>query len=424
MKLRILLPLLLALTTLQGCHSSSSSTPPLPSAVRLVNAAASYPSLDLIASGSALASAVAYGNASAYASLGSASYTFLLNAAGPGTTLARTTLPLSPGVDYTLVAYTSGQQLQVAAIADNVAAPASGDGKIVVLDFSPDAGNISTYVTGAGGTLSGASALATTGYSEITAGNYHVWITGAGNQADVRLDLPSIVISDQQVLTLMLTGTTGGVLVDGFLVNQSGAVSAQPNGSARVRLVANIDANGSIAATANGVSLASNLGSPAVGLYTLVPAGALSMSAAANGSPVPIGSLNAAAGADLTLLAVGAAAAPQFFLLNDDNRLPLSGTAKLRLVNGVSGLVDSIGLTADYLQLANNVAPGTASAAASVPSGIIGRLEVSTTQANPPLYLQTTGVTLVSPGVYSLFMLGDNAASVSTNVVSVLRRDR
>jgi hypothetical protein len=424
--LRILLPLLLALTTLQGCHSSSSNNnPPLPSAVRLVNAAASYPSLDLIASGSALASAVAYGSASDYASLGSASYTFLVNASGPGTTLARTTLPLSAGVDYTLVAYTSGQQLQVAAIIDNAAAPASGDGKIQVLDFSPDAGNVSAYMTGAGGTLSGASTLATTGYSEITAGNYHVWITGAGNQADLRLDLPSIVISDQQVLTLMLTGTTGGVLVDGFLVTQAGAVSKQPNGSARVRLVANIDANGSITATANGVSLASPLRSPIVGPYTLVPAGALSMNVTVNGNPVAPGSLNAVAGADLTLLAVGPAGGPSFYLLNDDNRLPLSGTAKLRLVNGVSGLGESILLDAGYLQLVNNVAPGTASAAASVPIGNpTSPLVVSTTQTNTQLYYLATGVTLVSPGVYSLFMLGNNAVPVSTNVVSVLTRDR
>jgi hypothetical protein len=135
--------------------------------------------------------------------------------------------------------------------------------------------------------------------------------------------------------------------------------------------------------------------------------------------------LNAVAGADLTLLAVGPAGGPSFYLLNDDNRLPLSGTAKLRLVNGVSGLGESILLDAGYLQLVNNVAPGTASAAASVPIGNpTSPLVVSTTQTNTQLYYLATGVTLVSPGVYSLFMLGNNAVPVSTNVVSVLTRDR
>jgi hypothetical protein len=237
----------------------------------------------------------------------------------------------------------------------------------------------------------------------------------------LRLDLPSVVISDQQILSLILTGTTGGTLVNGVLVSQGGAVSAQNNSSARVRLVANINANGTVTATANGVSIASNLRSPVVGSYTLVPAGPLSMSVAVNGnvvSTVNLGGLPAAAGADVTLLAFGDAASPQFFLLNDDNRSPVSGMTKLRLVNGIAGLGDSISLAADYSPLANNVAPGTASAPASVNSGTIFRLEVSSSQANTSLYL-TTDVSLQSPGVYSLFMLGNNVAPVG-----VLKRDR
>lgn len=421
MKTRILLPLLLALAMLQGCKSSSnnSTSTPNPSAVRLVNATTNYQSLDLTSSGTVYASAVAYGSASNYANIASGSSPFTLNVGGSSTTLAQMSLSLSPSVSYTLVAYaTAGQQLQVASFADNQVAPASGNGEIRVLNLSPDAGSVDVYMGGAGSTLSTASALSTSGYSQITAGTYHIWVTGAGNKTDLRLDLPSIVISDQQVLSLILTGTTGGVLVNALLVTQSGAVSAQQNGSARVRLVANIAANGSITATANGVSVASNLRSPVVGSYTVVPAGVLSMTVAVNGNNVTVGSLNAAAGADLTLLAVGNATSPQFYLLNDDNRLPDSGMAKLRLANGVNGLGNNIALAADYSPLANDVAPGTVSAAASVNSGTIFRLEVSSSQANTSLYL-ATDVSLQSPGVYSLFMLGDNAAPVG-----VLKRDR
>jgi hypothetical protein len=142
------------------------------------------------------------------------------------------------------------------------------------------------------------------------------------------------------------------------------------------------------------------------------------MSVVVNGNTVNVGNLNAAAGADLTLLAVGDGASPQFFLLSDDNTLPLSGMAKLRLVNGVNGLADNISLTADFNLLAQNVAPGTVSAAASVNGGIISLLQVNSSNANTSLYV-ATNVSLQSPGVYSVFMLGDNTAPVG-----ILRRDR
>jgi hypothetical protein len=273
---------------------------------------------------------------------------------------------------------------------------------------------------GDGGTLSAASTLAnsvgaTTGYFEVNKGTYHVWVTTAGDKTDLRLDLPSIAISDQQVLTLVLTSAVGGVLVDGFLVTQKGEVSARKNGSARIRLAANITANGSIDATANGVSLGS--ASRSVGSYTLVPAGTLSVSVVVNGNTVNAGNLNAEGGADLTLLAVGDGASPRFFLLNDDNRRPVSGV-KLRLVNGINGLGDNISLTADYNLIAHDVAPGTASAAAGVSSGTISLMEVNSSQANTSLY-RATDVSLQSLGVYSLFMLGNNAAPTG-----ILRRDR
>jgi hypothetical protein len=420
-KIGIILSLLLALAMLQGCSKSAdSSSGSSQSTVRLVNATIDYASLDLIASSTTLASGVATGSASSYATIDSGAITFSVERGGSGTPSAQTTLTLSKDVDYTLLAYTSGQKLQVMSLTDNEDAPASGNGKIRVSNLSSDGGSMDVYMIGDGGTLSAASTLAnsvggTTGYFEVNKGTYHVWVTTAGDKTDVRLDLPSIAISDQQVLTLVLTSAVGGVLVDGFLVTQKGEVSARKNGSARVRLAANITANGSIDATANGVSLGS--ASRSVGSYTLVPAGTLSVSVVVNGNTVNAGNLNAEGGADLTLLAVGDGASPRFFLLNDDNRRPVSGV-KLRLVNGINGLGDNISLTADYNLIAHDVAPGTASAAAGVSSGTISLMEVNSSQANTSLY-RATDVSLQSLGVYSLFMLGNNAAPTG-----ILRRDR
>ena len=425
----IFLSLLLPLTLLQGCGSSgssSSSSSPTNGSVRLVNATLAYASLDMTTSGpTTLATAVATGSASTYAAIAPGTYPFSLDVSGSGTPSAQQEVLISSGVTYALVAHTGGGQLQLTALTENEAAPASGDGKIRVSNLAlQDTGGVNVYMTGSGGTLSNASALVTSlgtasGYFEIPQGTYHIWVTGVGNKADLRLDLPSVVISNQQVLTLVLTATTGGVLVDGWLVTQQAAVSAQTNASARIRVAASIAANGTIAATANGVPLdSSTLVSPAVDSYALVPAGALSMSVVVNGNTVNVANLNAAAGADLTLLAIGTGASPQFFLLSDDNRLPPGGRAKLRLVNGVNGLAGNISLTAEANLVAQNVALGTASAAATiVTTGNISQLQVNG-QGNTSLS-PSNGMTLQSQAVYSVFMLGDNTAPAQ-----IVRADR
>ena len=235
---------------LQGCGSkgSSSSSSPTNGSVRLVNATTAFASLDMTTSGATLASAVATGSASSYAAIAPGTYPFTLELSGSGTPSAQTVILISSGVTYALVAHTGGGQLQLTALTENEVAPASGDGKIRVSNLAlQDTGSVDVYVVAAGGNLAGASTLVTnlgvtTGYFEITKGTYHIWVTGVGNKTDLRLDLPSVVISDQQVLTLILTSTAGGVLVDGWLVTQQAAVSAQTNASARVRVAANIAA--------------------------------------------------------------------------------------------------------------------------------------------------------------------------------------
>ena len=418
--IRIFLSLLLALTLLQGCGSKgSSSSSPINGSVRLVNATTAYASLDMTTSGpTTLATAVATGSASTYAGIAPGTYPFSLDVSGSGTPSAQQPVLISSGVTYALVAHTGGGQLQLTSLTETEPAPASGDGKIRISNLAlQDTGGVDVYMTGSGGTLSSASALVTnlgvaSGYFEIPQGTYHIWVTGAGNKADLRLDLPSVVISNQQVLTLVLTATTGGVLVDGWLVTQLGAVSAQTNASARVRVAANI-ALGSVVATANGVPLdSSTLVSPAVDSYALVPAGALSTSVVVGGATSTPNLPAAAAGADYTLLVTGTVAVPQFFLLSDDNRLPIGGRAKLRLVNGVNGLAGNLSLTADANLVAQNVAFGTASTAATIATtGNISQLQVNSA-GNVALLNPSYAITLQSQGVYSVFMLDTAPAAI------------
>lgn len=422
----IFLSLLLALFALAGCGSkgSSSSSSPANGSVRLINASTSYASLDMTASGSTLASAVVTGSAGTAAAIAANTYTFALSLTGSGIPAAQQSLLISAGVNYALVAHTVAGELQLTAFTEIEPAPAVGDAKIRISNLAlQDSGGVDVYMSTNGGTLANASALvtnaSTSGYFEIPKGTYHIWVTGVGNKADLRLDLPSVVLADQQIQTLILTATPGGVLVDGWLLAQQAAVVAQTNPSARIRVAANIAALGTVVATANSVPLdTSTLVSPALDSYAIVPAGPLTISVVVNGAAIDVPNLSAAPGADLTLLAVGTSASPRFYLLSDDNRLPLGGKAKLRLVDGVNGLAGNISLTVDANLVAQNVAFGSASTAAAVSAlGNVSELQTfaqGNVQLTPPYSL-----TLQSQGVYSVFMLGDNTAPAQ-----IVRADR
>ena len=412
------------LVALSGCGGNNDDDGS--GQVRLVNATTDYASLDLFASDVVVTEGVVQGNVGSYEGFTHGDIVFKLKRADSGITSLATTRTVSSGVNDSLIAYSTGGTLRTVYVPDSEGAPTSGYAKLRVFNTSTEAGSVDMYITAVGGNLDSISAAASSiagerfsSYGEITAGSYHLVVTGAGDKTDVRLDIPSIALSDQQVATLILTTTPGGVLVHGLLLNQGGTATAENNTSARVRLIANTTANGVVAATVNGNVLSAGLKSPIVGSYALIPAGALTTDIQVNGVSVPTTGLTATPGADLSLMVLGTPAAPQVTLLNDDNSPPITSTnAKLRLVHAVNNLNGSITLTADYSAVATDVAFGTASTPVSVLNSITYRLESTSPVFSDELYL-ATDVSLQATHVYTVFMLGDN-----TTPLGVLRRDR
>lgn len=408
---------------LQGCGGSEDDGGD--GALRLVNASTSG-ALDLYASDSLLASGVEADGAGGYVSLGAGTYTLKLKRDGSSTTSSSSDRTVLEGTAHTLLAYTTGDTLKTVFFTDNEDAPSAGTAKLRVFNASTEAGTLDVYVTDAGARLADSSATVsslaaerTSAYNEISAGSHRIRVTGSGDKADLRLDLDGVALSNQQITTLVLTTTAGGVLVHGLFVEQRSTVTPRKNPSARVRLVAGAAANGTAAATLNGVSLSAGLTSPAVGSYALVPAGALAGSASLGGAALALPEATLAAGADHTLLVTSTAGSGAATLIADDNRPALgSSQAKLRLVHGVGDLASTITLTADYSAVVTDVDVRSASSAASIAAGSEVRLEATSPTALTPLYLGT-GVTLTAGRVYTLFMLGD-----ANTPAGVLRRDR
>ncbi len=404
-----------------GSDSSSGS-----GQVRLVNATTTGTALDFYAGTALMSSSVATSSSGSYAPLAAGSYAMYLNPTGSATNVNGSTRTVVASVYQTLLAYTTSGILNTVWLTDNEAAPTAGTAKFRVYNTSNEAGTLDVYVSDASVDLANASATTLgvasgrlSSYGEIAKGTYRIRVTGSGDKTDLRLDLSGITLADQQIATLVLTTTPGGVLVHGLMMNQQAASTPLLNPSARVRLVAGATGNTPVAATLNGVSLSSGLASPAIGAYALVPAGTLSAAVTLAGNPVTVPAMTATAGADLSLLVSGNAAAPTLTLLADDNAPSSTSTsAKLRLVNGGNGLSGNVTLTANYGVVANDVPFATASAPLGVTAGDTYRLEATTPASTTSLYLATS-VSLQAGKVYSVFMLGDGTA-----VQGVLRRDR
>ena len=414
---------LVATVALAACGGSSGSSGDTTS-LRLVNATLTHSSLDLLVNGSAAISGTTSDTASAYVTPGSGAATLQLNDSSTGTALSTTIPTLSGNAHYAMLAYESGGTLKTALLTEDYAAPASGTAQIRIYNTALDAGKLDVYITAPAVDLATLTAptrsitsvavVTSTELLTYSPGTYRVRITGYGNKSDVRADITAITLANQQIATVVLTPTAGGVLLNGSLLMQQGAYAATRNSNARVRLAAAVSGSASVAASASSgtsnITIDSGSVAPAFGYYVLVPANS-TLNINVNGQSIaaPAGTLSA--GADSTLLVYGSAAAATAALIADDNRSPNdSPTVKLRLINGITGTVGALTMTANTSLVANGTQPGTASAYVSVP-GSVNAMNLSlTSSASPGIFYSNTSNILNVNSVYSVLAGGDFAA--------------
>ena len=416
--LRLLLACVAAAAALGGCGGGSLATG---GNVRLVNATSAFATLDLYNGSTRISSGVVSNAAGGYVELDKGSHTFNVADGATGVTAATLSGNVSKDDHFTIVAYTTGGTLSAAYLTDKEGSPNSGTAKLRFFNTATsDVANVDAYlVASACSSLSSsfAAPIATSisglqsAYAQANATaagtTYHVCITAAGDKTDLRLDIPSVTLKDQQIVTVILTPTAGGVLLNGLLLNQQASLTSALNTSARIRLAVGAANSASVTANANGIALGAGLSAPAVGNYKLVPAGPLTIDMTVGGVTASnVAGLTAASGADLTLLVTGTASSMPV-LIADDNSASTSTTnpVKLRLVNGMNGLAGTAILTDNFDNVGDGAAFGTASSYAQVAaSSALARLEAI--NGVKQLCLSNT-VTLNANSVYTVFLLGD-----------------
>lgn len=398
--------------------------------VRLINATLSHASLNMLANAASVVTATAVDTVSAYVGVPTGSPALQVNDATSSAVLATTAPTVGKGQHFALIAYESGGVVRTAVIAEDATAPTTGTAALRIFDTATDSGAIDVYVTDPAVdittlssptfTFASSTSVQSSALLSFGPGTYRVRVTGAGNATDLRLDIPSVVLANQNIATVILTPTTGGTLANGAVLLQQGTYTASRNTSSRVRLAAAVSGNASVTVTAGGTPIGTGVIAPAIGAYTNVPSGS-AINVSVNGASIGAPAAALTAGSDTTLLVYGAPGSATATLIADDNHLPsVTTNFKVRLLNGVTGAAVPLSLDANFAVVASNVTPGTASGYAVVPAGTAGTLtqiDVTSPASLKPIY--TTSPPIPGNSVFTLFMLGDASAPIP-----VLRKDR
>jgi hypothetical protein len=400
--------------------------------LRLMNVSPGYTSLDLYASGTdedtdqQRLTGIGYDAVSGYTELESGTYNVKFKRNGVTSTLhTMSARALADDTHHTYIAFGSTGHFSAIEVSDDVTAPDSGRAKLQVMNLA-EAGSLDVYLTEASVSLDDATPIVSsvasgTGSTVTTmdSGDYRLRVTGASDADDIRLDVQNITLDSRQVVSLILSATQGGVLVNALLLPQQGSVTKFANTKARVRGAVGI-ANGSVVTMRiGGVGVLNSAAVGVVGNYTQVEAGTAAISLGVNGVAVTVPDQTLAAGGEYTLLLWDNGNGTQATLIEDDNRPPTaSGDSKLRVMNGLSALNVPVTLAIDFSPIAEGIVVGQASAFTEVDAGSDYQLDVSNTDTAANL-LTKTSVTLQSAGVYTLFM-----SSTGTTVSGTLRKDR
>jgi Domain of unknown function (DUF4397) len=217
--------LLITAALLAACGGGADRTK---AQVRLVNASA-YARLDLRVDDELRQAQVAYGAAEAYVEVAPGKTT-TLSSSGSATNLLSFVPAQSKRKHYTLLAYGPAGDLRQQQLDEDVGEPDTNRTLLRVFNASADAGALDIYLTAANETVDGAVPLQTAtafgtlgGWITVYSGSWRLQVVAAGSKTDLRLDLPVLALGSKQVVTLVLTPSTGGVMVNALVLAQQGA---------------------------------------------------------------------------------------------------------------------------------------------------------------------------------------------------------
>jgi len=412
--------LILALFTLGAAALSACGGSKHQAQVRLLNVSIGYQSLDMYfnkngnTTDTAVEQGLGYETLSGYSSIDSGKYEVKFRIHGSSSNLEDITSDTYTDDSHaTYVAYGSSGNFATLKIPEDVADQESGKSGVQFYNIA-QAGSLDIYLTDsttaladATATFSGVASGGAASSTTIDQGTYRLRITGAGDKTDLRLDVASITFSDKKNSTVLLTATTGGVLVNALYLPQQGTLTKDENPNAPIRAATGISDGTLVSVAVGGTSLLTSATSGVMSAgYSQVTAGSASVTLTVDNNPVTVANQTLTAGADYTLLVWSNADGNQTTLISDNNQIPTTSTKlKLRILNGMSSLGDPINLTANFSPVAQDVAVGQASTATEIDGGTNYELDITDASTGTTL-LSKTSVSLLAGDTYTFFVSG------------------
>jgi hypothetical protein len=419
--------LILALFTLGVAALSACGGNKHKAQVRLLNVSIGYQSLDMYfnkngnTSDNAVEQGLGYESLSDYASVDSGKYEIKFRVHGSSSNLEDISSDTFTDDSHaTYVAYGSSGNFGTLKISEDLADKDSGKSGIQFFNLA-QAGSLDVYLTDsntaladATATFSGLGSGSSSSSATIDQGTYRLRVTGAGDKTDLRLDVASITFSDKKNATVLLTATTGGVLVNALYLPQQGTLTKNENPNARIRAATGVADGTLVSVAVSGASLLSNATSGVMSAsYSQVTAGSAPVTLTVDSNPVTVANQTLTAGGDYTLLVWSNADGNQTTLISDDNHIPTtSSKLKLRILNGMSSLGDPVNLTANFSPVAQGVAVGQASTATEIDGGTNYELDVTDASSGTTL-LSKTSVSLLAGDTYTFFVSGGGTVTVN-----------
>ncbi|HEY8974522.1 MAG TPA: DUF4397 domain-containing protein [Burkholderiaceae bacterium] len=418
----------ITLPLISGCGNDNAND----GFVRNINATSEYTSLNLYTqdsdgSDAILISATAANTASAYEGLKKGSYTFDVKSSTSAGSPTPVTGTVTKDDHFAVLTYLTGTTTKTQFISEEEAHPASGNAKLRVFNAATsEAASVDVYLTthacdalaGTDSPFASAVTALQTSYTQVTASTWNVCVFATGDTSTLLLDVEGLKLADQEIATLVLTRTTGGVLLNGAVLDQQGAYTTYASAIARVRVVADASGGTPVNVTIGSSEIATSQPSPSVANYVTVPTGTLSPtivygSTSTSGYTLPA----VAAGNDYTLLVAGSAGAPAVTLITDNNTPSTSttNTVKARVINGLNGTNGAVSATVDGKSVGSaSFGAASTSYTSILPTSGTSTIHGITTGTNPT---DLVNQTFSAGSVYTIFIYGDATAPTMAQVI-------
>ena len=342
--------LVLSMFALAACDSSNNNRDRTFN-LQVLHASPDAPAVNVLLDGQAALTEFDYRAGSGWVVLEEGSYSIQVDGILPGgdlTVIGPVDIDFERDRTYTIAAVNDVLNIEPVIIEQSNEAVSAGAARVVVLHASADAPTVDVYATAPGADLTASAPLDTISFkeqigpAEVTAGDYQIRVTAAGDPTAVVYDSGTVNLADGADLVIAaVPNTTGGASPISLVgLSADGAFDLFDIATPTALRVGHLSSDtGPVDVLVNGGEYLTDVPFPAVTGFDPLPADTYNVAVTAANMPgvVAIGpvDLQLDAGTWYSVLAVDQFANIEPLILTDDPR-PVATEAKVRIVHAAA----------------------------------------------------------------------------------------